>query len=362
MNNKLMVLDLQFFTGEKTEQATPRRRDEARKKGQVLKSTEVNSLLLLLVTFYLLKMILPGMIGQLQNYTRGIWGNFRGVELTADTVLALAVDGTFVLLRLVIPLLLAAFLIGFISNIAQVGFLFSMESISPDLAKLNPISGFKKLFSKKSLLEMFKSTWKIGLIGYLAYGTLRERMNAFPFLMDSSMEDIFAFVGSILSSIMTKVLGAMVVLVIIDYLFQRKEYEDSLKMSKQEVKEEYKNMEGDPQIKSKIREKQRQMAMQRMMQEIPGADVVITNPTHYAVALKYDADFMVAPIVVAKGVDLVAGRIKKIAKENKIVIVENKELARMIYARVDLNSYIPEDLFQAVAEVLAFVYRLQRKV
>ena len=183
----------------------------------------------------------------------------------------------------------------------------------------------------------------------------------FPYLIDSNLEQIFSFVGEILSSIMLKVLAALATLVIIDYLFQKKEYEDSLKMSKQEVKDEYKNMEGDPQIKGKIREKQRQMAMQRMMQEIPGADVVITNPTHFAVVLKYDSEYMTAPVLVAKGADLVALRIKNMAKEHGVVVVENKTLARMIYTRVDINNYIPEDLFGAVAEVLAFVYRLRRK-
>ena len=180
MNEKLINLNLQFFAGEKTEKATPRRREEARKKGQVLKSTEVNSMLLLIVTFYVLRLILPGMLARIENYVRNIWGNFTEVNLSGANILALAVDSIMLLLWLIIPLLLASFLIGFVANVAQIGFLFSTESIIPKLDKINPISGFKKLFSKKSLIEMFKSVWKIGLIGFLAYSTLRNRLDFFP--------------------------------------------------------------------------------------------------------------------------------------------------------------------------------------
>jgi len=359
---KKYYLNLQLFAGEKTEKATPKRRQEARKKGQVLKSTEINSVLILLASFLLLRFLLPSMLDQIQDYIYNLWNKVPAGDVTVETIVPLFTATIILFLQLIIPLLGIVALMGIIANLVQVGFLFTTENLEIKLSRINPIEGFKRIFSKKALAELFKSIGKIGLISYIAYRDLKEQVNTFPYLMDMELSKILIYLGQILFSILWKVILLLAFLAVLDYLYQKYEYETSLKMSKQEIKDEYKNIEGDPQIKGKIREKQRQMAMSRMMQEVPQADVIITNPTHFAVAIRYDAKTMDAPMVIAKGQDLVALRIKELGKENGVTTVENKPLAQVLYYNVDINEQIPENLFQAVAEILAFVYRLKHKV
>jgi len=354
-------LNLQLFAGEKTEKATPRRRQEARKKGQVLKSTEINSVLILLVSFLMLKFFLVSMINQIQDYIFNLWSQFSGVNITIETTTPLFIDLILLFFKLTVPLLGMVVIIGVIANVMQVGFLFTSETLQFKLSRINPLEGLKRIFSKKALVELFKAAAKIGFIAYITFTSIKNQINVFPYLMDMEIHSILNFLGQILFSILWKITLFLAILAILDYLYQKFEYETNLKMSKQEVKDEYKNIEGDPLIKGKIREKQRQMAMRRMMQEVPHADVIITNPTHFAVAIKYDAQTMDAPKVIAKGQDLVALRIKDIAQKNGVIIVEDKPLAQVLFYNVEINEQIPEHLFQAVAEILAFVYRLKQK-
>jgi len=355
-------LNLQLFAGEKTEKATPKRRQEARRKGQVLKSTEINSVMLLITTFFLLKFLLPSMLGRLKVYSINLWKGLIYGNLTVEKISPILTDLIVLILYLLLPILIIAVLAGLIANLVQVGFLFTTESLQFKLSRLNPLEGLKRIFSKRALVELFKSMSKIGLIAYITFSSIKGKVAFFPYLMDVELKAISSFLGNILFTIMWKVILLLTFLAIVDYLYQKYEYETSLKMSKQEVKDEHKNIEGDPQVKGKIKEKQRQMAMNRMMQEVPQADVIITNPTHFAVALKYDPQTMDAPMVIAKGQDLVALRIKEIAKKSGVITVENKSLAQLLYFNVDINEQVPDHLFQAVAEVLAFVYRLKQKV
>lgn len=358
---KKYYLNLQLFSGEKTEKATPKRRQEARKKGQVLKSTEVNSVLILFAAFLLLKLLLPSILVQIEVYIYNLWSEISTKEITINTIAPLLTSMIIFFLKLLIPLLGTVVVMGVLANLIQVGFLFTTETLAFKLSRINPLAGFKRIFSKKALVELLKSIGKIGLISYLAYTSIKKQVNYFPYLMDQEIKTIISFLGQILFTILWKVILALAVLSALDYLYQKYEYETNLKMSKQEIKDEYKNIEGDPQIKGKIKERQRQMAMGRMMQEVPKADVIITNPTHFAVAIKYDANTMDAPLVIAKGQDLVALRIKELAQESGVVTVENKPLAQVLFYNVDINEQIPENLFQAVAEILAFVYRLKQK-
>ncbi|MDK2822094.1 MAG: flagellar biosynthesis protein FlhB [Clostridia bacterium] len=358
---KRYYLNLQLFAGEKTEKATPKRRQEARKKGQVLKSTEVNSVIILSAAFMLLKLLLPVMLQQIETFIYNLWTTTLIDNITIVSITPILISLIFLFFKLLLPFLLIIMVAGVMANLVQVGFLFTTETLQLKLSRLNPVEGFKRIFSKKAIAELLKSLGKIGLIGYIAYINIKNKVNSFPYLMDMELKAIIGFIGDILFTILWKVTLVLAFLALLDYLYQKYEYETNLKMSKQEIKDEYKNIEGDPQIKGKIKEKQRQMALNRMMQEVPKADVVITNPTHFAVALKYDAKNMDAPIVIAKGQDLVALRIKDIAQKTGVITVENKPLAQVLFHNVDINEQIPEDLFQAVAEILAFVYRLKQK-
>lgn len=358
---KNFYINLQLFAGEKTEKATPKRRQEARKKGQVLKSQELNSVIIFLIGFLLLKYLLPNILRDLQLYIQSLWSKAFIGNLTIETIFPILIEGVYLTFKLLLPILLLVMVGGITVNLVQVGFLFTTESIQIKLSKINPLEGLKRIFSKKSLMELIKSVFKIGVVSYLAFTTIKPKLQEFPYLMDKSILVIITYVGELLFTILWKVIIFLFFLAIVDYIYQKYEYENSLKMSKQEIKDEYKNIEGDPQVKGKIKERQRQMAMNRMMQEIPQADVIITNPTHFAVAIKYNPETMDAPVVIGKGQDLVALRIKEIAKEKGIITVENKPLAQMLYKTVDINEKIPEEFFQAVAEVLAYVYRLRGK-
>lgn len=262
-------------------------------------------------------------------------------------------------LLLIAPVLLGAVLVALIVNYMQVGFLLVGEGLKPKLEKLDPIKGFKNIFSLRSLVEFAKSILKMSIIGYLVYSTIKGYQSDIASLSHFSLDAILHFAASITLSLGIKIAAALMILAIFDYMYQKYDHEKKIRMSKQDIKDEYKKMEGDPLIKGKIRERQRRMAMQRMMQEVPNADVIITNPTHFAVALKYEGSEMEAPQIIAKGQDYVALRIKEIAKENGVITMENKPLARALFQRAEIGDAIPADLFQAVAEVLAYVYKLK---
>ncbi|ASA22247.1 flagellar biosynthesis protein FlhB [Paenibacillus donghaensis] len=354
-------LDLQLFSGEKTEKATPKKREDARKKGQVAKSAELSGAVVLLSAMLSLSMFGGYMKERFMTLYTDVFRNRMMLEITPENVLQLFNQYGLQILMLLAPLLGITFIMALVSSMAQVGFMTTGEGITPKFDKINPIKGFKNIFSMRSFVEFLKSIFKLVLISYLVYSTLWGEKNSFVSLSHVSAEGIFNFAARLTMSLGIKIGAALLIMALLDYMYQKYEHEKNLKMSKQDIKDEYKKMEGDPLIKGKIRERQRRMAMQRMMQEVPKADVIITNPTHFAVALKYDGSQMEAPQIIAKGQDYVALRIRELAKENGIVTMENKPLARALFQRAEIGDVVPADLFQAVAEVLAYVYKLKGK-
>ncbi len=345
---------------ERTEQATSHRRDEAREKGQVARSTEIVSVSILvacLIYFYF------GAAGFLENIMDLMSSGFRDVnvnDLTPSSLTSLISNYIFKGFVILFPLMLTVLVAAVLGNVLQIGVMFSSESITPKVSKIDPIKGFQRLFSLRSIVELIKNIFKICIISIVAYLVIKSELANMILLMDQGISGITAYLGRICFKIVLSTAIVLVILAILDYIYQRWEYEKSLRMTKQEIKDEYKNTEGDPLIKSRIRRLQREMAKKRMMAEVPKADVIITNPTHLAVAVKYDPENMMAPKVVAKGANLIAEKIKEIARENDVTIIEDKPLAQVLYKMVDINHPIPEDLYRAVAEVLAFVYEQKR--
>ena len=350
-----------FAEGEdKTEEPTEKRRQDARKKGQVARSQELNTAFVLLMGFFCLRILWEYIYTNISEYTVYIYTHLAQ-STSIETIRELFIGVMLLLAKTSFPVMAAIMIIGFGINVLQVGLMVSTEKIEPKLSKLNPINGFGRIFSKRSLVELVKSLFKIAIIGSFLYMYLKDQIPFMPYLMYFDLGRSLEEIASIIFNMVFKVIAIIIIMAVLDYAYQRWQTTQDLKMSKQEVKDEHKQMEGDPQIKGKIRRKQREMAMMRMMQEVPKADVIITNPTHLAVALMYKQG-MVAPLVIAKGQDLVADRIKQIAKEHKITIVENKPLARALYAAAEVGDMVPNELYQAVAEVLAYVYRLKNRV
>ncbi len=353
----LLKLDLQFFSGEKTEKATPRKKQDARKKGQVAKSADVNTALSLLMVFLSFLFIGAFMRDHILLMMRGFFQDYLLLDVTTqnvhDVFLTLAYQATIILA----PVMGIALVAGVLANYLQVGFLFSTEAIQMKLNKLDPIQGFKRIYSMRAIVELIKSLLKISFVGAVTFSVLWLELDNVLRLSYMTVEQSLQFIGSLTVKMGLFASIALLLLALLDYLYQKFDYEKNLRMSKQDIKDEYKKSEGDPLIKSKIKQRQREMAMRRMMQDVPTADVVITNPTHYAIALKYDESKMDAPYVVAMGVDMVAQKIKEIAKENDVMMVENRPLARALYAQVDIGQAIPDEFFQAVAEIIAYVYQ-----
>ncbi|NLK45014.1 MAG: flagellar biosynthesis protein FlhB [Tissierellia bacterium] len=358
----MIKINLQLFAeSEKTEKPTPKKRREARLEGQVVQSREVTTAVILFSIFIGLRVLSEILGKQLSNLTINIFKEARNPDtfLSINNLMpnSLKIFSTFAII--VLPFLGIAFLSSLIINYLQVGFLFTTKTLKLKLNRLNPVEGFKRIFSKRALMELFKSVFKIFLAVYVALTYIRKNLlEILQYPQMELVESLFKF-SSLTYSVIIRVLGVLIILAILDYFFQWRQHEKNLMMTKQEIKEEYKQTEGDPLIKSKIKERQRRLAMSRMMQDIPKADVIITNPTHYAVAIKYDRDSFDAPYVLGKGIDLIAENIKKVAKENEIPIVENKPLAQAIYNNIEIGEMITEDLYEAVAEVLAYVYSLK---
>ncbi|OCS84255.1 flagellar biosynthesis protein FlhB [Caryophanon latum] len=359
----LLRLDLQFFAGEKTEKATPKKRQDSRKKGQVLKSQDVTAAILLLMMFIGLFFIAPMMQERVLNIIREAMETYVLTEdLSIESTMKLYTTFLVEMAIIVVPIMAIGVFAGVAANLVQFGFLFTGHPLKPDLKKMDPIKGIKKIFSVRALVDLVKSLLKIALIGTATVVVIWMYLEDVLKLAFMDPQDTMSMIA-MLTGIMG-IVSALVLLFIsvIDYFYQRYDYEKNLKMSKQDIKDEHKNVEGDPQVKGKIKQKQREMAMRRMMQEVPNADVVITNPTHYAIALKYDGDTMEAPRVVAKGTDFVAQKIKLIAKQHDVVMVENRPLARAMYDQVEIGDAVPEEFFKTVAEILAYVYRIKRKI
>lgn len=361
--SRIQPVNLQLFadSGDKTEKATPKKRKKAREEGQVLQSREMTSAIVLLSLFLTLKIAGGFMYEQLYLNFRVVFNDYAKIPdlYTIQGIRKLSINVILQFVKTVAPIFVVAVIAGAASSYAQVGYLFTTKTLAFKFNRINPINGFKKIFSLRSLTELVKSILKILIIGFLGYSYLTGEAKTILKTMDMDVVSIAVYISSTAINIAIRMCIAMLILGVLDYGYQWWEYEKNLKMSKQEIKQEYKESEGNPEIKGKIKQKQRQIALRRMLQDVPKADVVITNPTHFAVAVKYDAKLADAPIVLAKGQDYMAQRIKEIAKENKVEIVENKMLARALYSTVEIGDKIPPELFQAVAEVLAFVYSLK---
>ncbi|MDF2632516.1 MAG: flhB [Caproiciproducens sp.] len=347
----------------KTEKATPKKREDEQKKGNIFQSSDVISALSILALFYTLKIIFPFLYKHMSGVIIKYIGYMRTVN-TLSTAFAMDVakDVLIAVLLLAGPVMLVSIAVGIIATGMQTRFKISKENLKIKFSRLSPLQGIKKMFSLRSITELIKAMLKISVIGYILYSAFLNISKSFTRLM---FEDVMGAVSFILNSIMDIVIQlslAFILIAAFDYLYQWWEYERNIKMSKQEIKEEYKQLEGDPQIKGQIRDRQRKMATQRMMQQVPTADVIIRNPTHFAVALKYDIEKNSAPIVVAKGQDYTALKIIEIAEQHHIPMTENRPLARALYSTVEINREIPQEYYLILAEIMAWVYSTKKEI
>jgi len=366
-----MELDLQFFAkmgpgGEKTEKPTAKKLSDARKEGQVAKSQEIGNAFMLVGLFLILKIMGSFMGGRFKGIFARVYNLIPDLSkryatsFTPATVHGLFRDIYLQLFIILLPTLAVAILIAVVVNIIQVKWKPTSKPLKPKLTKLNPINGFKRLFSKEKLFDLLKSIVKVFVVFYVAYSMLKDQLGMLLLLYELPFSQALAAICDLVLDVGLRISLVYIIVGVADYAFQKWKFTEDQKMTKQEVKDEIKNSEGDPQIKGQQRRRMREASMRRMMSSVPQADVVITNPTHFAVALRYDLAIADAPVVVAKGQDFLARRIKEVAEQNGVEIVENKPLARMLYHNVPLDAKIPEELYQAVAEVLAFVYNLKK--
>ncbi|BBO66773.1 flagellar biosynthetic protein FlhB [Desulfosarcina alkanivorans] len=343
---------------DKTEQPTGKKLSDARQKGNVAQSREVPSVLILSGSVGVLFFAGSWMLGRLTNTMRGMYQQAGTLDMVPETMHTLFWDIFINTVVILVPLMLVVMTAGVVGNVAQFGFLFTGEKLTPSLAKLNPISGLKKLFSLRSLVELGKSIIKLVIISGVAFIVLRRYLDQIPGLMQLSIGNILSFIGQVSFQMCLYTCMVLFLMAVLDFAYTKWQHQQDLKMTKQEVKDEFKQREGDPAVKARIRSVQREMARKRMMEAVPEATVVITNPTHLAIALKYE-EGMSAPVVVAKGAGFVARKIKDIAAANDIPLVENKPLARAMFKSTEIGDFIPADLYRAVAEILAYVYRLK---
>jgi len=358
-------MSLTFFNnqgpGKKTEPATPKKRRKAREEGQVAQSQEIGTAFLLIAAFLALRFFAPMMLTRITsilhvNFTSlNLAGNFRDPQFA--TWYIWQTFGQVILV--ILPIALVVVSVGLFVNLLQVGWKPTTKPLRPKFSKLSPKKGLKKIFGMQVLMELFKSLLKFAVILTVVFFVLVDQVDMLQMLLYMNLLSAVGIIADLFLTVGLTVGILYLFIAAADYAFNRRKHEKELRMSKQELKDEHKQMEGDPMIKSRIRQKMREVSMRRMMQEVPHADVVITNPTHYACALKYDQGRGGAPILVAKGKDLMALRIKDVAQENFVVLVEDKPLARTLYSVVDVGDEVPPELWQAVAEVLAYVYRLK---
>jgi flagellar biosynthetic protein FlhB len=342
----------------KTEQPTAKKLTEAKKKGPP-QSRDLTSTVTLLAAIVGLSSTGRYMFAGLAGTSREILANVGTYQVTTAGVYSLMLKLFGVIGMILAPFLLTVMVAGIVANLVQGGISISSEKLGFKFDKLNPMNGFKRIFNKRGLVELLKSSLKIGIVGYMSYRIIRAEADSLSFLSDKDVKEIFDYVSRLSFRLVVNSCGVLFILGLLDLAFVKWKFVQDLKMTKEEIKDETKQSEGDPKIKGKIRKMQFERGRQRMLTLIPTADVVITNPTHFAVALKYDRENMGAPVVIAKGADFLALKIKEIAKEHKIMLVENRFLARELYASVQEGQEIPETLYAAVAEVLAYVFRLK---
>lgn len=345
----------------KTEEATPKRLRDAKKRGQIAKSGDLSSassfLVFTMLTGILGQFILTNSVGYLRNSLSTDFGVILNKTNTGPMLIKSMINFGY----LVFPFAIIAIVIGIVANLIQTGFIFTVEPLKPNFKKLNPIEGFKNIISKKAMFSLVKNILKLTLVFYMTYKNLSTSLVQIINSGNMGSEKLFYFMLDFVKDLSLNIAMVMLALAIVDYIFQRRDYKKDLRMSKQEIKDEFKEMEGSPQIKSARQQKQRQLAMSRMMSSVKTSTVVITNPTHLAVVLRYDSNIDKAPMVTAKGADYIAQKIKELAKKNNIPIMENRELARAMYKKVEIGEQVPVELYKAVAEILALVYQLKEK-
>lgn len=345
----------------KTEQPTPKRLRDAKKKGQVVKSGDLNSA----ASFFLFTMLLS-ILGQYiylngQKFLKNSLTVDYSDPITMNNAGTMLLDSISYFFILTFPFLLIALIVGITINLIQTGFMFTTTPLKPDFKRLNPVDGFKNIFSSKALFNLAKNLAKLLVVILITYLSIS---GSYKSILNTGLigtEKLFFFFINFVKDVSFNIALVMLAIAIVDYIFQRREYLKNLRMTKQEIKDEYKEMEGNPQIKSARQQKQRQLAMSRMMSSIDTADVVITNPTHIAVVLRYNTTKDKAPVVVAKGMDYIAEKIKQKAREHKIPIIENKSLARTMYKDVEIGEYVPVELYKVIAEILAVVYQMKER-
>jgi flagellar biosynthesis protein FlhB len=346
---------------EKTEQASGKKLHDAREKGQVAKSVEINSLAVFgsgLTLIFLTR----GLIGEeFQKFSIKLFGSLDKLTLNPTILQSYFIQWSLFFFICISPILVGVLAVALISNIAQVGMKFTGKVFKPNLGKFNPLNGIKRIFfSASSVLEICKSLVKLFIIGLFTYSVISKMIEDTTLLTELSITEIVSFMLDSAFALIWKVTLCFVVIASADFIFQRFKFRKEMMMTKQEVKEEYKQQEGDPHIKSRIRKQMFSMARKRMMKDVPKADVVITNPTHFAIALKYEMNKDAAPRVLAKGMDELAQRIKKIAMENNVPLYEDRELARALYKTTEIGDMIPAKLFKAVAQILAYIYQMKK--
>lgn len=362
----LLAYNLQFFAdgpgGEKTEEPTTKKLGDARKEGQVSKSQEILIGGSLVATFLSLKLFISYVANEFLSGFSKYYGSISttvGESFNADKAQTLINEVIKDVILIGLPIMLIALVSSFVIVVAQVKWQVTLKPLMPKFSKINPLQGFKKMFSKEKIFELITSVAKISLIFLIVYNEYKDNLTFLENLYDVSLKQAIVLIGNMVINLGLKISLIYLVIGLADLFYQKRRFKKQMMMTKQEIKDEFKQTEGDPVIKGRIRQKMREMSQRRMMQQLPEADVVITNPTHFAVALKYERDSNKAPIVIAKGADHVAAKIKEVARENDIEIVENKPLARMLYFNVELGDEIPQELYQTVAEILAYVYKLK---
>ncbi len=371
-SDTLLKMNLQLFAkdgpgGEKTEPATAKKLNDIRKEGQVAKSKEIITAISLMALFIILKVYVGGIGTKLVNGFKTIYGMMQKVVFDSAQGITVRMAGSIVreaftlILGTVIPVLIVAVIISVLGNMLQQKWMVTAKPLAPKASKINPMNGFKRMFSVRQLFELLKSIAMISIIGIMVYNSVRKNMNIILTFYDVTLYTALSTVGNIIINLGIQISAVFLVIGFIDLIYQRHKFKTDNMMTKQEIKDEFKNTEGDPQVKGQIRRRMQEISRRRMMQQLPEADVVITNPTHFAVALKYEPDSGKAPVVIAKGADYLAFQIRDKAKEYNISIVENKPLARIIYHNVDIGMEIPPELYYAVAEILASVLRTNNR-
>lgn len=346
---------------DKTEEPTPKKKKDARKQGNIAKSAEVNKAMTFIAILVVIYMMSGSIISELQGFIVNILSGDFSMTMNDNTIKILMFKVMMSFMKIVLPISLIIMVFGILGSLIQTGLFFSMESLKPKFSKLNPLTGLKNMFSMKAIVNLIKSMVVICIMIYLGYLFMSKNFEGIIKSGDIYLPYMFNIVLDLIKSILTSITLAVAVVAVLDYGYEKFSHKKGLKMTKQEVKEEYKQMEGDPHIKGKIKQKQRQMANQRMMQAVPSSTVIVTNPTHISIAIRYEQGKDTTPIVVAKGADEVAFRIREIAKSHEIPIIENVPLARLIYKEVDIDQEIPEEMYKAVAEVLVAVYKIKNK-